>query len=525
MRWTLSNALNVWARHSRLTFSEWDSDRADIIINFHRESHGDNFPFDGKGQVLAHAFFPGEGIGGDAHFDEDEVWLTTEPEQENRVGTNLFHVAAHEFGHSLGLQHSHEPQALMYPFYQHNIGNNLEQLPEDDRAGIQALYGAREDTDVWRRMPSVTTPRITTTTTHPTTTSPSPPPMPPRYPKPTYYPRHPTYHTPRRCDPRKPYSKHCKYPPKYPLPPPPPPPQPPPQQPQPRWTTTTPPPPPPVYTTTQRGLVYSTTSRRHVGRGGDSNSGRGRKDKVPDTCSTSYDAISVIRREVFIFKNQYFWRIGEQGLLRGYPVLIERMWHGLPTNLTHVDAVYERPDNRIVFFIGRRYYVFIGNQVDPRSAGGHPLTDLGLPADLPRIDAALVWGHNGRTFLFSGSLYWRLDEELQRVELDYPRSIEMWRGVGQSIDAAFQWKDGYTYFFRGKGFWRFNDLRMRVDHERQTLSAPFWMGCDVQRLQIADRSAYVNQILPHTAASGISRISRIEFITMLAIVLVYIYPG
>ncbi|PSN44383.1 hypothetical protein C0J52_10926 [Blattella germanica] len=36
---------------------------------------------------------------------------------------------------------------------------------------------------------------------------------------------------------------------------------------------------------------------------------------------------------------------------------------------------------------------------------------------------------------------------------------------------------GKTYFFKGKGFWKFNDLRMRVENERQTLSAPFWMGC------------------------------------------------
>lgn len=36
---------------------------------------------------------------------------------------------------------------------------------------------------------------------------------------------------------------------------------------------------------------------------------------------------------------------------------------------------------------------------------------------------------------------------------------------------------GITYFFKGKGFWKFNDLRMRVENEKQMPSAQFWMGC------------------------------------------------
>lgn len=98
------------------------------------------------------------------------------------------------------------------------------------------------------------------------------------------------------------------------------------------------------------------------------------------------------------------WRIGDFGIYQGYPAEIIRLFN-LPLNIDHVDAVYERPDKKIVFFIGREYYVFNANILEPGYP--KPLTNLGLPSSLEKIDGAMVWGHNGRTYFFSGSMYWR----------------------------------------------------------------------------------------------------------------------
>ncbi|KAK2846976.1 hypothetical protein Q5P01_009975 [Channa striata] len=128
----IRNALNVWSAVTPLTFKKLHEGIADIMISFGSLEHGDYNPFDGPNGLLAHAYPPGQGIGGDTHFDEDENWT------KDSSAYNLFFVAAHELGHALGMSHSSDAGALMYPVYSYTTGFPLS---GDDIEGIQALYG------------------------------------------------------------------------------------------------------------------------------------------------------------------------------------------------------------------------------------------------------------------------------------------------------------------------------------------------------------------------------------------------
>lgn len=134
----MRKAFDLWSKYSNLKFYRVFDPDADIIVAFGSGYHGDRFPFDGPGSVLAHAFYPYEmyAFGGDIHFDDDENW------KENAThlseGVDFTSVAIHELGHSLGLAHSPVFSSIMFPYYKGPIESR--DLNYDDVMAMYELY-------------------------------------------------------------------------------------------------------------------------------------------------------------------------------------------------------------------------------------------------------------------------------------------------------------------------------------------------------------------------------------------------
>uniref|UniRef100_A0A672JCF0 Matrix metalloproteinase-9 n=1 Tax=Salarias fasciatus TaxID=181472 RepID=A0A672JCF0_SALFA len=511
-----ARAFKVWSDVTPLTFTRLFDGTADIMISFGRADHGDPYPFDGKDGLLAHAYPPGEGVQGDAHFDEDEYWTlgkgtgimnaeiltihmwlsppsvhltdcnmffppansvvktrygnangaechfpfifegksystcTTEGRTDNLPwcattadysrdkqygfcpntaviggnsegepchfpfvflgkeyssctsegrgdgklwcattddydedkkwgfcpdqGYSLFLVAAHEFGHALGLDHSNIREALMYPMYSYVEDFSLH---EDDVEGIQYLYGRRTGPDPTPPQPN------------PPTTSP--------------------YPDPDETDPT--------------------------DEPEPTDPTT------PVVPV----------------------------DPTKDACKQDkFDTITVIDGQLHFFKDGLYWKksSSSEAELKG-PFVISEKWSALPAVID--SSFQDLLTNKLYFFSGTRFWVYTGkNVLGPRS-----IEKLGLPSSVQKVEGALQRG-KGKVLLFSGENFWRLDVKAQKIDRGYPRYTDaVFGGVPNDAHDVFHFK-GHIYFCRDRFYWRMNSRRQvdRVGYVKYDL-----LGC------------------------------------------------
>ncbi|XP_062589843.1 matrix metalloproteinase-24-like [Saccostrea cucullata] len=370
------NAFNKWSAVSPLTFREVRGD-ADILIDFKRYDHRDGSPFDGRSGTLAHAFFPGKsGISGDTHFDDDEQWTMNTPE-----GTNLEIVAAHEFGHALGLSHTNVPEALMAPYYQ-GYDKNYK-LHKDDILGIQSLYGR----------PSRTTrrPYYTTRRTYPT--------------------RRP--YTQRPYTTRRPYTRPTTRRPTRPT--------------------------PPVdicsvkfdtifnahdssLYATRKDQIYKFNSNGVGIQRGFPRKTRKVYKRAPKNAGA---AVKDRYRRVYMFKGNKIFRYTGYQLDRGFPKRIR----GKTNFYRNLQAALSWYDGRIYVFKGDKYSIWDERYTTPPRGYPRPISSFwgGIPVN---VEAAIRW--NRYTYFFKGRNYFKFDDRYRRKYTGYPkRKAAPWLGCGQ----------------------------------------------------------------------------------------------
>lgn len=391
----IEKAFKIWSQVAPIDFVVQKEGRVHIDIRFASGEHGDGDPFDGPGNTLAHAYFPQ--YGGDAHFDDQEYWTA-----DSYAGTNIFQVAAHELGHSLGLGHSSVREALMAPFYQKYKPNF--KLHADDILGIQALYGDKADDPSFGSTSAAPPSSSSTTTTTTTTTTEEP-------------------NTRRRTGGRPSFSDDddnngggggffgfggggskavdlCQD------------------------SSID------AITRTEDGSTYVFRGQHYW-----LIKNEGLASGYPAKISRDWDglpgnldaALTWSDGKTFFFKGDKYWRFFNKRREPGYPKLISAGFAGIPNN---VDAAFVWGGNGKTYFFKKDKYWRFDSKQEPPVSSQYPKSIKnwsGLPTD--GIDAAFKW-ENGMTYFFKEDLYYRFDDrEFQvdaSVQPSFPRSTAEW---------------------------------------------------------------------------------------------------
>jgi len=213
----------------------------------------------------------------------------------------------------------------------------------------------------------------------------------------------------------------------------------------------------------------------------------------------NYDSIFQRKTaKIYIFQGDQYWRLTDKNfsphpddcLDFGYPKPILDEFPGLPA--APIDAVFQRDNGKIYFFVGLSYYRFSdkyitpeGNPLlpdilDPAYVSGFPLTNFGIPAaDLasnPQL-LGVFQRPNGKIYFFfdfgapTGVSYYRITDKYLTgarddvVDPGYPRLLaDGFEDIPLPIDTVFQRteSDQKIYFYSGTQYTKGTDKYIHV---------------------------------------------------------------
>lgn len=135
----LATAFAAWSSVASVTFTQTDTAGLDDSIDFTFAR------IDGQGRTLAYSYFPDDvnsnPLAGDVRFDSTETW-----EIGNSAGTSAFDfllVAAHEIGHSIGLDHLQAAGSVMFASVSSSA--TFTSLTDADILAARVLYATVGD--------------------------------------------------------------------------------------------------------------------------------------------------------------------------------------------------------------------------------------------------------------------------------------------------------------------------------------------------------------------------------------------
>ena len=135
----IDRAFDTWAAVADLTFTQSTETDVGPFISGKGNIRLGAKAIDGNYNVLAHAVgsvyvLAPVWYATEVHFDSAENWTI------GSAGVDIYSIALHEIGHTLGLHHSNVNGSVMNAAF--NPSGSFSGLSDDDIAGIQYLYGA-----------------------------------------------------------------------------------------------------------------------------------------------------------------------------------------------------------------------------------------------------------------------------------------------------------------------------------------------------------------------------------------------